>query len=80
MLANVLAEMGRFGLSYKDMYCLLEVSAPTFRGYLKGEPIPSDKLKKMSLLFDRTTDYLLEEIDQEYLHKEMQNRLMASDQ
>jgi Helix-turn-helix. len=78
MLTNILAEMGRNRLTYKDLYQLLDVSAPTLRGYLSGEPIPSDKLKKMSVIFNRTTDYLLEDMDCRQVNAELMKRIRES--
>lgn len=60
MLGNITAEMGRRGYTRKYMCKLLDVTEPTFRGYLRGKPIPSDKLKSMCAMFGKSADYLLE--------------------
>lgn len=65
MRRNMMAEIGRYGYSKKDICGILRVSFPTLRRYIDGGSIPSDKLKIMTGLFDRSADYLLEDFEQQ---------------
>lgn len=59
MKRNIEAERGRNGLSKTELAKLLEVSLPTYNGYIKEASIPSAKLIILADLFGVSCDYLL---------------------
>ncbi len=59
MRMNIEAERSRCGYSKTELAKILGVSLTTYGGYVKGKPIPSDKLCQMADLFNVTSDYLL---------------------
>lgn len=59
MKNNIEAERGRNGLTKTELAKILEVSLPTYNGYIEGTSIPSAKLIKMADLFNVSCDYLL---------------------
>lgn len=48
------------GISRKEIYAQLDVSAKTYYNYINGKTIPSDKLIKLADILKCSTDYLLE--------------------
>lgn len=59
MLNNIEAERGRLHLTKEGISKRLGISSKTYLGYIRGNPIPSDVLIKMSKMFDCSVDYLL---------------------
>lgn len=59
MMSNIEAERARKKLTQVEIARLLGVAPKTYSNYVKGQPIPSDILIKMSKLFGCSTDYLL---------------------
>lgn len=58
-MANIEAERSRLGLTRTALSKKLGVSVETYRKYVNGSPIPSDKLIIMRSLFNCSVDYLL---------------------
>lgn len=58
-MANIEAERSRLGLTKTALSEKLGISIETYRKYVNGNPIPSDKLLVMKELFGCTVDYLL---------------------
>ncbi len=59
MRNNIEAERGRNGLTKTELAKILEVSLPTYNGYIEGTSIPSAKLIMLADLFNVSCDYLL---------------------
>lgn len=59
MKRNIEAERGRNGLSKTELAKLLEISLPTYNGYINEASIPSAKLVLLADLFGVSCDYLL---------------------
>ena len=59
MLVNIEAERVRRGYTRETLSRELEITSRTYRNYLHGSPIPSDKLVRMAQLFGCSVDYLL---------------------
>lgn len=57
---NIAAEMARRDMTQRMLMKELKVSWPTLASYINGDPIPSDKLEKMTALFGCTAEYLLQ--------------------
>ena len=55
MLANIEAERGRFQLTKEEISKSLGITSKTYLAYIKGKPIPSNVLIKMSRMFGRST-------------------------
>lgn len=67
MRINIEAERGRLQLTKRDMAKALGITPKTYLSYIREEnPIPSDKLLKMSGMFGCSTDYLLGITDNPY--------------
>lgn len=56
---NIEAERGRNNLSKEELSRKLGITSRTYRNYLEGGSIPSDKLLMMAAMFNCSTDYLL---------------------
>lgn len=59
MRNNIEAERGRLQLTKEKISEELGISSKTYLSYVRGAPIPSTILIKMSKIFDCTVDYLL---------------------
>ena len=59
MKRNIEAERGRNGFSKTELAKLLEISLPTYNGYINEASIPSAKLIMLADLFGVSCDYLL---------------------
>ena len=59
MWENIEAERGHHGYSQEELSRQLGITSRTYRNYLEGGAIPSDKLLEMARLFNCSTDYLL---------------------
>ena len=68
MRANIEAERGRAGMSKLDLCRRLEITDKTYRRYISGGAIPSNKLLLMADLFDCSVDYLLELTEKRNAH------------
>lgn len=53
------AERARMGLTKEGLSRKLGITSRTYRNYLEGGPIPSNKLVEMADIFGCTTEYLL---------------------
>lgn len=60
---NIAAEMARRDITQKMMMKELGISWPTLSSYMSGNPIPSDKLEKMTAMFGCTAEYLLQQTE-----------------
>lgn len=60
---NIEGERAKRDWSKEYLAKRLGISSRTYRNWITDGRIPSDKLKKLSLLFNCSTDYLLEETD-----------------
>lgn len=60
MMSNIEAERARKKLTQVEIAQMLGIAPKTYSNYIKGRPIPSDILIKMSKLFECSTDYLLD--------------------
>lgn len=57
---NIEAERARLDMT-QDVICReLKIGKQTFQRFINGDPIPSDKLMKMSEIFGVSMEYLLE--------------------
>lgn len=57
---NIEAERARIGMSKDDFAKKLGIATKTYYNWLNGvNPIPSDRLIKMSFIWDSKIDYLL---------------------
>lgn len=59
MLTNIEAERGRLQLTKEEISKNLGITSKTYLAYIRGKPIPSNVLIKMSRMFGRSVDYLL---------------------
>lgn len=59
MRNNIEAERGRLQLTKEKLSNELGISSKTYLSYVRGKPIPSTILIKMSHIFGCTVDYLL---------------------
>ena len=59
MRNNIEAERGRLQLTKEELSKKLGITSKTYLGYVRGNPIPSTILVKMSSIFGCTVDYLL---------------------
>ena len=59
MLTNIEAERGRLQLTKEEISKNLGITSKTYLAYIRGKPIPSTVLIKMSRMFGRSVDYLL---------------------
>ena len=59
MRVNIEAERGRKQYTKAQLSERLGITQTTYNNYVKGAPIPSDKLELMADIFDCSVDYLL---------------------
>lgn len=59
MRNNIEAERGRLQMTKEELSKTLGITSKTYLSYVRGNPIPSTVLIKMSKIFDCTVDYLL---------------------
>lgn len=56
---NIEAERARLQMTKTEMCRHLGVTDKTYRDYIAGRPIPSDKLERLRAMTGRSIDYLL---------------------
>lgn len=56
---NIEAERGRLQMTKGQMCNALGVTAKTYNGYIRGNPIPSSVLEKLHNMTGKSVDYLL---------------------
>lgn len=56
---NIEAERARMQMTKTDMCRALGITDKTYRAYINGERIPSDKLEQLRAMTGKSIDYLL---------------------
>lgn len=58
-MINIEAERSRLGMTKTELSKRLGITLETYKRYINGNPIPSDKLLAMKSMFNCSIDYLL---------------------